>query len=137
MRKRPSKQSVRQFGLYNIGGLAFFIVGYTVFVLLYGILSWKWWVAKIFADLTGWSVNYLVQRFVAFRHESKHHSERAMLKRFSAISLVNVPIDYALVGGLKMLGVSPFLGLWLSSLFFTVWKFVWYKRWVFRVPPKT
>lgn len=134
MAKKPSKQSIIQFALYNLGGVAFFAIGYLVFVLLYGLLSWHWLIAKAIADLTGWTANYLIQRHVAFRHESKHHTERSLLKRFSIISILNVPLDYAIVGGLKWLGVSPFLGLWLSSLFFTIWKFAWYKWWVFRVP---
>jgi hypothetical protein len=47
-------------------------------------------------------------------------------------SLFNIPIDYAIVGGLKWLGVTPFLGLWISSIFFTIWKWLWYKHWVFK-----
>jgi len=128
----PSRRGVKQFVLYNIGGIAFFGVGYGLFALLYGIASWPWWVAKIFADLAGWTVNYLVQRHIAFRREAAGQRERTILGKFTAISLVNVPLDYAIVGGLKLLGVSPFIGLWLSSLFFTVWKYLWYRSWVFR-----
>ncbi len=134
MVRKPSKRTVSQFLVYNLGGFAFFGVGYGVFVLLYGVFSWRWWVAKIIADLSGWTVNYLIQRFIAFRHESKHHTEKKLLARFSIISILNIPIDYAIVGGLKLLGISPFLGLWISSLFFTVWKYVWYKLWVFKAP---
>lgn len=134
MVRKPRKQTMWQFAFYNIGGIAFFVIGYAVFVLLYGLLSWKWWLAKIIADLAGWTANYAVQRFVAFRKESQHHTEKKLLARFSAISLINVPLDYAIVGGLKFIGISPFLGLWLSSLFFTVWKFIWYKLWVFQAP---
>ncbi len=132
------QKAVKQFAFYNLGGVAFFIIGYTVFALLYGIFSWPWWIAKIIADITGWAANYAVQRFVAFREESKHHTESKLFARFSIISLINVPLDYAIVGGLKLLGISPFLGLWISSLFFTVWKFIWYKLWVFQAPkPKS
>lgn len=129
---RPSKRAVRQFGYYNLGGLAFFLIGYAVFALLYGAFGWLWWLAKIIADLTGWSSNYLVQRFLAFRDESQHHGESALLGRFTFVSLVNVPIDYAIVGGLKAVGVTPFLGLAISAGFFTIWKFAWYKHYVFK-----
>lgn len=132
MRKKPSKRTLWQFVLYNIGGMAFFATGYSIFVLLYGVFSWRWWAAKIIADLSGWAVNYLVQRFIAFRHEGKHHTEKKLFTRFSAISLINVPLDYAIVGGLKLVGVSPFIGLWISAVFFTFWKFAWYKLWVFK-----
>lgn len=136
MARKPSKKTAWQFLLYNIGGAAFFIIGYLVFVLLYGVFSWRWWVAKIIADITGWLANYLVQRFLAFRHESKQHGEKKLLARFSLISIANVPIDYAIVGGLKLIGISPFIGLVVSSIFFTFWKFIWYKLWVFKVSVK-
>lgn len=129
-----SRAGIAQFMRYNVGGIAFFAVGYGVFVLLYGVFSWKWWAAKIVADLLGWITNYLVQRFWAFRHESRDHKEHKLLVRFSTVSLMNVPLDYALVGLLKFIGVTPFIGLWLSSLFFTFWKFVLYKHYVFRKP---
>lgn len=116
--------------------MSFFIVGYAVFSLLYGLFSWRWWVAKIIGDLSGWAVNYLIQRFLAFREESKGYGEKKLLIRFSAISLVNVVIDYAIVGGLKWLGISPFIGLFIAAWFFTVWKYIWYKLWVFKTPDK-
>lgn len=135
VKKKITRKSAIQFAWYNLGGLAFFLIGYAVFALLYGLFSWKWWAAKIVADLVGWISNYLIQRYLAFREESKHHKNRKLIAKFSIVSLANVPIDYAIVGGLKLIGVSPFIGLWLSSLFFTVWKFVWYKLWVFK--PRT
>lgn len=132
MPRKPSKRTVKQFVLYNIGGVGFFLTGYSVFSFLFGLLHWEWWTAKIVADLTGWTVNYLIQRLLAFREESQAHTEKVLFVRFSAISLVNVPLDYAIVGGLNWLGVTPFIGLFVSSCFFTIWKFLWYKFWVFK-----
>jgi putative flippase GtrA len=137
MPKKPSKKAVKQFAYFNLGGLSFFVVGYAVFSLLYGVLSWEWWAAKIIGDLTGWTVNYIIQRFLAFSEESRGHSERNLLVRFSALSLVNVVIDYAIVWGLKAVGVSPFIGLFAAASFFTIWKFIWYKLWVFKSSSKT
>lgn len=136
MLKKPSRKSIRQFILYNFGGVGFFVTGYLVFALLFGLLKWEWWTAKIVADLSGWTVNYLVQRLLAFREESQAHTEKALFARFSAVSLINVPLDYAIVGGLKWLGVTPFIGLFISAWFFTIWKFLWYKYWVFNVRSK-
>lgn len=132
MPKKPSKKSIKQFVLYNFGGVGFFVTGYLVFSLLYGVFEWEWWQAKIIADLFGWTVNYLIQRFFAFRDESRAHTEKALFARFSFISLINVPLDYAIVGGLNWLGLTPFIGLFVSACFFTVWKFIWYKFWVFK-----
>lgn len=133
--KRPTKRGVIQFIYYNLGGVAFFLSGYLVFVLLYGVLHWWWWVAKGIADLVGWGLNYLIQRYLAFNEESKAQSQRKLISKYVGFSLLNVLIDYALVAGLYALGVSPFLGLWISSIFFTIWKYLWYKFWVFKNKP--
>lgn len=134
--KKPTKQTVLQFVLFNFGGVAFFVIGYGVFAFLYGVHGWAWWTAKIVADCIGWTANYVIQRYLAFKEESKAQKEKVLLGKFLLISLANVPLDYAIVGGLRLLGVSPFMGLWLSSLFFTVWKYLWYKFWVFKKSKK-
>lgn len=129
--KKPVKQSVLQFVYFNVGGVVFFVSGYAIFALLYGLLHWHWFVAKGIADLTGWGLNYLVQHYLAFAEAARAQGHKQVLKKYVPFSLLNVLIDYAIVGGLNWLGVSPFLGLWLSSLFFTIWKWLWYKKWVF------
>ena len=128
----PSRQTFVQFVLYNFGGAVFFVSGYLVFALLYGVFHWYWFYAKLVADLVGWSLNYLVQHYVAFRGNARQQGHRRVLARFVPFSILNILVDYALVGGLRLLGVTPYIGLWVSSLFFTFWKWFWYKHWVFR-----
>lgn len=121
-----------QFAYFNLGGVVFFVSGYLMFVLLYGVLHWNWVIAKGIADLTGWALNYLVQHYLAFSQTARQQGHKKILKKYVPFSLLNVCIDYALVGLLNWVGVSPFIGLWLSALFFTIWKWLWYKHWVFR-----
>ena len=130
--KRPSKQGLIQFVYFNFGGIVFFVAGYAVFALLYGLLHWWWFVAKGLADLIGWSLNYLIQHYLAFNETARAHGHKKVLKKYVPFSLLNVLIDYAIVGGLNWLGISPFLGLWISSLFFTIWKWLGYKHWIFK-----
>lgn len=129
--KKPSKKGIVQFVFFNAGGAAFFVVGYAVFALLYGVLHWPWLPAKIVGDGAGWTVNFVIQYFVAFRHERHGHQPQVIFGKFTIISLVNLVIDYAIVGLLKLAGVSPFIGMIVASQFFTVWKWLWYKHWVF------
>jgi putative flippase GtrA len=130
--RKPTKKGVIQFTLFNIGGWAFFVVGYLTFVLLYGVLHWPWLPAKIVGDSLGWLSNFAIQYFLAFREERQGHKTRVIAGKFTAISLVNLGIDYAIVGLLAWMGVSPFLGLIVASQFFTVWKWFWYKHYVFK-----
>jgi len=129
--RRPTKHQTAQFLFFNLGGVTFFTLGYAVFALLYGAFHWPWWISKIVADLIGATANFFIQRYVAFRLESQHINSNRLLSRFGIISLTNVLIDYAIVAGLKALGLTPFIGLIASATFFTVWKYVWYKLWVF------
>jgi putative flippase GtrA len=130
--RRPSKKGVVQFAFFNVGGISFFVVGYLVFALLYGVLHWHWFWAKVVGDTLGWSVNFAIQYFLAFREERQGHKPKVIAGKFTAISLLNLLIDYAIVGLLKLAGVSPFIGLIIASQFFTVWKWLWYKHWVFK-----
>lgn len=122
--------------LFNLGGVVFFASGYAVFALLYGVLHWHWLFAKGVADLVGWSLNYLIQHGLAFREAAQVQGHKKVLKKFVPFSLINIPIDYAIVGGLTWLGVTPFLGLFIAAGFFTIWKWLWYKHWIFK-PEKT
>jgi putative flippase GtrA len=121
--------------LFNVGGVAFFVIGYAVFSVLYGLLHWNWLVAKIIGDTLGWLSNFVIQYFLAFREERRGQKHRVVASKFTVISLLNLIIDYAIVGLLKLVGVSPFIGLIIASQFFTIWKWLWYKHFVFK--PKT
>jgi putative flippase GtrA len=73
---------------------------------------------------------------VAFREERAGHKKHVVAGKFTALSLVNLGIDYLIVWLLKLAGVSPFIGLIIASQFFTFWKWFWYKKWVFSGKPK-
>ena len=128
---RPTKQGVLQFTYYNLGGIVFFVSGYALFALLYGWLHWYWLVAKGIADSIGWTFNYLIQHYLAFGESARLHGHKKVLKKYVPFSVLNVGIDYAIVGGLRLVGITPFVGVWVASLFFTGWKWLWYKHWIF------
>jgi len=130
--RRLSRKGIVQFVFFNAGGWAFFIVGYLTFALLYGAAHWAWLPAKVVGDSLGWACNFAIQYFVVFREERRAHRPHIVVGKFTAISLLNLVIDYAIVGGLAWLGLSPFIGLIIASQFFTLWKWLWYKHWVFR-----
>lgn len=132
--KKPNNKGVIQFVFFNAGGAAFFIVGYAVFAVLYGPLHWRWLPSKIVGDALGWSANFAIQYFVAFREERQGHKPHVVAGKFTVISLLNLAIDYAIVAALNWVGVSPFIGLIVASQFFTLWKWFWYKHFVFKRP---
>jgi hypothetical protein len=48
-----------------------------------------------------------------------------------ALSIIDTVLDYAIVGGLVWLGLTPYLGLFVAAGFFTFWNYFWYRYWVF------
>jgi len=46
-------------------------------------------------------------------------------------------LDQGIVGGLREIGISPYIGQFVSSGFFTVWNWLWYSMWVFKKQKKT
>lgn len=124
-----------QFAKYMAGGSLYFWSGYAIFAICYSGLHWSWLPSKILADVIGWTLNYLVQRYWAFAPEGKHLSEMQHVGRYIFIETIGFGLDYAIIGGLNYIGISPYIGFFISSGFFTVWSFLWYKYWVF--PEKT
>lgn len=124
------KEDITRFAKYLVGGSLYFWVGYGVFALCYTGLGWKWFPAKVLSDAIGWTLNYFVQRFWAFSdHVSLGEMQHAA--RYVSIEAVGFVLDYLLIGGLYALGVTPYIGFFISGVFFTFWSFLWYKYWVF------
>lgn len=127
----PDREWVKQFTKYMAGGSLYFWVGYGVFAIGYSVLHLWWLWAKIAADAIGWSLNYLVQRYWAFNSEHLKLSEMQHASRFIIIESIGFVLDYLIIGGLKYIGITPYIGFFISSAFFTVWSYFWYKYWVF------
>jgi putative flippase GtrA len=121
---------MKQFLKYMVGGNVYFWSGYAIFALGYSVLHLWWLWAKIAADAVGWTLNYLVQRRWAFA-EQHHLSEMEHVARYLFIETIGFFLDYALIAGLKWIGITPYIGFFLSAGFFTVWSYLWYKYWVF------
>lgn len=121
----------RQFTKYMLGGSVYFWVGYLVFSVCYSGIRLSWLPAKFIADVIGLSLNYLAQRYWVFNSEYLRLSEMQHAHRYLFIEIVGFVLDYAIIGGLKAIGITPYIGFFVSAGFFSVWSFVWYKFWVF------
>ncbi len=131
VKRSISRHEIIQFLEYMVGGSAYFWSGYLVFAFCYSGRHWKWLPAKMLADVIGWSLNYLIQRYWAFANKRLQHHERRAAGRYALISVVNLGLDYLIIGGLNRIGISPYLGFFISAGFFTGWNYMWYRFWVF------
>jgi len=120
-----------QFLKYLVGGASYFWSGYLIFAFFYTGVGWNWLPAKMVADVLGWTINYLIQRYWAFDSSSVRRHEGMALARYVGITAFNLLLDYLIVGSLNSIGISPYAGFFISAAFFTVWNYLWYKSWVF------
>jgi putative flippase GtrA len=120
---------------YMISGGAYFWSGYFTFFVLDKGLGWSFLWAKLVANIAGWTVNFLLQRYWVFRSPELNKNKVPVTFRYIVITLVDFVLDLLIVAELKALGLTPYLGPFVSAGFFTVWNYLWYKFWVF--PDKT
>jgi putative flippase GtrA len=128
---KSKKREVSRFVEYLISGGVYFWVGYVLLLWLYNGLGWSLWWATIISNLIGWSVNYALQRYWVFRNPqlSKHKTE--VTGRYIFITLVDFVLNYFILAFLNGLGITPKFGQFISSGFFTIWNYLWYRLWVF------
>lgn len=127
---RNRKLSV-QFIEYMVSGGVYFWVGYVILDYLYYALHWNLWWSTIVSNIVGWSVNFILQRFWAFNSKSLKGHQTEVTVRYIFITLVDFVLNYFILYGLKQVGVTPAIGQFVSSGFFTVWNYFWYRFWVF------
>lgn len=120
-----------QLAEYFVSGGAFFWSGYLAFAIFDSIFHWPLFIAKQTANLIGLTVNYILESRWVFKVKSKKNLERRRTGRYAVITIINFGIDYLIVKSLKNIGISPYIGQFVSAGFFTAWNFVWYKYWVF------
>lgn len=130
--KKKEVREVKRITEYLVSGGAFFWSGYGAFFVFDMLLGWSLWWATSISYLIGWTVNFLLQRYWVFANPKLKKHELEVTGRYIIISAVNVPINYFILATLKSVGITPYIGQFVSSGFFTVWNYLWYKLWVFR-----
>lgn len=131
MKSERRRQLIVQFVEYMVSGGVYFWVGYGVFALTWSALGWSLWWAKLTANIVGWTANFLMQRYWVFKNPALKGHQTEVTGRYIFITLVDFIMDYFIVAGLKQLGITPYIGQFISAGFFTGWNYFWYRFWVF------
>jgi len=118
-------------GEYLVSGGVYFWSGYLVFFLCDKWLGLSLWWAKLTANVVGWTVNFMLQRYWVFKNPQMAKHQVEVTGRYVVITLVDFVLDYLIVWGLRNIGITPYIGQFISAGFFTVWNYVWYRTWVF------
>ncbi len=138
-RKQNNRKELIRVVEYMISGGAYFWTGYGVFFVADKVFHLNLWWAKLAANVIGWIINYLLQRYWVFQSSKLNDQKTKVTTRYAIITLADFVIDYLIVWGLKQMGITPYIGQFASSAFFTIWNYVWYKYWVFpeNIEPKS
>lgn len=129
--RKKQKREVKRITEYLISGGAFFWSGYGAFFLFDKVLDFSLWWATALSYVIGWTVNYLLQRYWVFNNPKLARHQTEVTSRYIIISLANLVLNYVILKGLKQLGITPYIGQFISSAVFTVWNYLWYRYWVF------
>lgn len=133
MKTKRNRRVIVQAVEYLVSGGAYFWAGYGIFALLWSGLGLSLWWAKLGANMFGWTINYVLQRYWVFKNPHLKGKTAAITSRYIIITLVDFVMDYFIVYELKQAGLTPYIGQFVSAGFFTVWNYVWYRWWVFPV----
>lgn len=125
--KKPLKEVIQ----YAITGGAWFWSGYAMFALCYSVFGLDIVPSKIISYLFGLAINFILERLWVFNDRKARKELDTVTVRYVALSAVNLGIDTGIVWGLSKVGISPYIGQFVSAGFFTVWNYAWYKLWVF------
>lgn len=130
-KSKPRRKAIIQFVEYMVSGGVYFWVGYGILNYLYYAAHWSLWWATILSNVVGWSANFILQRFWVFNNKSLKAHQTQVTTRYIIITLADFVLNYFILVGLKGIGITPAIGQFISSAFFTVWNWFWYKLWVF------
>lgn len=129
--KKSQKIEIVRFIEYVITGGAYFWSGYLAFAVCDKWLGLSLWWSKLIANLIGVTVNFILERWWVFRSKKVKRQLTQVTWRYILITGINFVIDYGIVRGLQEVGISPYIGQFVSAGFFTGWNYAWYRFWVF------
>jgi putative flippase GtrA len=128
---KRNRKLIIQFVEYMVSGGVYFWVGYLLLNYFYYVLDWSLWWATIISNIVGWSVNFILQRYWAFNNKALKTNQTEVTVKYTIITLVDFILNYFILYGLNAVGITPAIGQFISSGFFTVWNYLWYRFWVF------
>jgi putative flippase GtrA len=138
-KKTKNRKLVIQFVEYMVSGGVYFWVAYFLVIILNDYfqhdLGWTrsksvWWASTI-GNIGGWSINFVLQRFWVFNNKSLNKHKTEVTGRYILITLVDWVLNNFILIGLTGVGIPLQVGQFISSGFFTIWNWFWYRLWVF------
>ncbi len=136
MKKKTKKSLVKiavEFLKLQLAGNILFWGTYLGYALFYEVFDWPGWCSLVIASVFSHFAFFIVDRDWVFSDETGKRKSTGEVVRFIVFMGVNFFINLGIVLGLeKYFGISPYIGQFVSGLFFTFWTFLGLRFWVFR-----
>ena len=138
MRQKQKKHYIKlaiQFLKLQLAGNVLFWGTYLGFFLLDTFTSWPDFVALAVASVAAHVLFFIVDKEWVFADSTGRRKKASEITRFVVFMGFNYFLNLAIIGGLSLYwGLTPYIGQFVSALFFTVWNYAGLKFWVFQVP---
>ena len=126
-------QNLIEFIKLQLAGNILFWGTYLGFFLLYEIVEWPEFVALATASIIAHGLFFVANSEWVFDENGERKKTKGELTRFIIFMGVNYFINLGIIYALShYFGITPYIGQFISALYFTIWNFVGLKYWVFR-----
>lgn len=131
--KKPTRKLLLHIVEYMVGGGLWFWAGYIIIVLLDDKIGLEW--ANVVGQTVGITLNFIVQKFWAFRTSNQEKIEFTAIRYVIYTVLNAYLLNYLILKFFEIQwGIGPEISQFIASAFFTFWNYWWYKVWVFPEP---
>jgi len=126
-----------EFVKLQLAGNVLFWGTYIGYYLLQGRLHWPELQALVTASVIAHGLFFLVNRNWVFDDKTGRRKTSSEVIRFIIFMGLNFFINIGIIEFLSIYhGISPYIGQFISAMFFVIWNFVGLKWWVFDTPDK-
>lgn len=135
IKKQFTLKNLIQFIKLQLAGNILFWGTYIGFFLLYEFAHWSQTAALAVASIIAHAAFFFVDKKWVFHEHEGRRKTRVELFRFIIFMGLNYFINLGIITGLSVyFDITPYIGQFISALFFTFWTFIGLKYWVFRKP---
>lgn len=136
IKKQLTFANLIQFIKLQVAGNILFWGTYIGYPIFHEWLKWPELSALATASIIAHVLFFIADSEWVFNEKGKKGSNRKTaneLTRFVAFMGLNYFINLAIIAGLsKYFDISPYIGQFISALFFVLWNFIGLKYWVFQ-----
>jgi putative flippase GtrA len=132
VKKQFTLQNLIEFIKLQLAGNILFWGTYFGFFLLYEVANWTEVLALAVASVIAHVMFFIANSEWVFDEKGERRKSSGELTRFVVFMGVNYFINLGIIYALShFFSITPYIGQFISALFFTLWTFIGLKYWVF------